>query len=91
MWAQNMEVFFRTINCGALSLVTSLLPKQDGESLAIFACLLEDWNSIHYKIMSWFINSFVPSIDSLLPRLGNAKFAWDFLAKRYNCTHGDSL
>jgi hypothetical protein len=52
---------------------------------------MEEWDSIHYKILSWFINTSIPSIDSLLPRLGNATVAWDFLAKRYNCTYDGSL
>ena len=33
---------------------------------------LEKWESIHNKILSWFINTSVPSIHSLLPRLGIA-------------------
>jgi hypothetical protein len=52
---------------------------------------MEECDSIHYKIMSWFINTSIPSNNSFLPRLGNATIAWDFLAKRYNCTYDASL
>jgi hypothetical protein len=41
--------------------------------------------------LSWFINTSIPSNNSFLPRLGNATIAWDFLAKRYNCTYDASL
>jgi hypothetical protein len=44
-----------------------------------------------YWIIYWFINTLVPSIHSLLPKLGNAKATWEFLAKRYNCTYNASL
>ena len=33
---------------------------------------LEEWESIQSKILYWFINTSVPSIHSLLPRLGIA-------------------
>jgi hypothetical protein len=36
---------------------------------------MEECDSIHYKIMSWFINISISSINSLLPRLGNATIA----------------
>jgi hypothetical protein len=52
---------------------------------------MKEWDSIHYRILSWFINTSIPSINSLLLRLGNATVACDFLAKRYNCTYDASL
>ena len=48
------------------------------------ACLKE-WESIQSKILSWFINTSVPSIHSLLPYLGTVMAAWIFLSNRYNC------
>ena len=33
---------------------------------------LEVWESIQSKILSWFIDTSMPSINSLLPRLGTA-------------------
>ena len=41
--------------------------------------------------MSWFINTSIPSIHNLLPRLETAEAAWKFLADRYNCTNDSSL
>ena len=49
------------------------------------ACL-EEWESIQSKILSWFINTSIPSIHSLLPCLGTVAAAWIFLSNRYNCT-----
>ena len=54
------------------------------------ACL-EEWESIQSKILSCFINTFVPFIHSLLPRLGTAEIAWIFLSNHYNCTNDSSL
>ena len=51
------------------------------------ACLKE-WESIQSKILSWFINTSVPSIHSLLPYLGTIMAAWIFLSNRYNCING---
>ena len=52
---------------------------------------LEEWESIQSKILSWFINTFVPSIHSLLPRLGTTAATWIFLCNQYNCTNDSSL
>ena len=38
------------------------------------ACL-EVWESIQSKILSWFIDTSMPSINSLLPRLGTTAAA----------------
>ena len=45
---------------------------------------LEEWESIQSKILSWFINTFIPSIHNLLPRLETIEAAWKFLANCYN-------
>ena len=88
MWSQNMEVFLK--GRGLWCYVSGAAPKPK-ETEDAFASRLEEWDSIHYKILSWFINTSIPSIHSLLPRLGNAKVAWDFLSKRYNYTYDASL
>ena len=64
---------------------TTIVTKDDYE-----ACL-EEWESIQSKILSCFINTSVPSIHSLLPRLGTAETAWIFLSNRYNCINDSSL
>jgi hypothetical protein len=73
--------------------VTGSVPKpvQKDNEKEEFASSTEEWDSIYYKILSWFINTSILSINSLLPRLGNATVAWDFLAKRYNYTYDASL
>ena len=52
---------------------------------------LEEWKSILSKILSWFINTSIPSIHNLLPCLETVKATWKFLANRYNCTNDSSL
>ena len=52
---------------------------------------LEEWESIQSKILSWFINTSIPSIHSLLPRLSTTAAAWIFLSNCYNCTNDSSL
>ena len=52
---------------------------------------LEEWESIQSKILSWFINTSIPSIHNLLPRLETAEATWKFLVHRYNCTNDSSL
>ena len=52
---------------------------------------LKKWESIQNKILSWFINTSIPSIHSLLPRLKTAEAAWKSLANCYNCTNDSSL
>jgi hypothetical protein len=91
MWAQNMEVFLKGHRLWRY--VTGAVPKlvQKDNEKEEFASCMEEWDTIHYKILSWFINTSISSINSLLPRLGNATVAWDFLAKRYNCTYDASL
>ena len=70
----------------------------DGDSVADavvqvdnFEAHLEEWESIQGRIFSWFINTSVPAINSLLPRLETGKTAWSFLATRYNCTYNFAL
>jgi hypothetical protein len=46
---------------------------KEGETKDDIAIRLEYWDSVHCKILSWFINTLVPSIHSLLSKLGNAK------------------
>ena len=52
---------------------------------------LEELKSIQSKILSWFINTSIPSIHNLLPCLETAEAAWKFLADHYNCTNDSSL
>ena len=52
---------------------------------------LEEWESIQSKILSWFINTSVPSIHSLLPCLCTTTVAWIFLSNHYDCTNDSSL
>ena len=104
-WFQNMTVFLK--GCKLWRYVTGSIPKPvpNPKSKAIAAKdaskttvttddyeeHLEEWESIHRKILSWFINTSIPSIHNLLPCLETIEVAWKFLADRYNCTNDSSL
>ena len=45
------------------SVADAVIPVDD------FEVRLEEWESIQCKTLSWFINTSVPAINSLLPRL----------------------
>ncbi|KAL5859042.1 hypothetical protein ACOSQ4_000338 [Xanthoceras sorbifolium] len=104
-WSQNMIVFLKGRKLWRY--VTGLIPKpvpspQSSATAAADASTtivrvddyeerLEEWESIQSKILSWFINTSIPSIHNLLPRFETATTAWKFLADRYNCTNDSSL
>ncbi len=101
-WSQNMIVFFkgRKFWRYVTKAIPKPVPKPPAKAIASnatppvdvdFEIRLEEWKSIQCKILSWFINTFVPTINRLLPRLETTQAAWSFLATRYNCTHDSYL
>ena len=64
---------------------TTIVTKDDYEAR------LEEWKSIQSKILSWFINTSVPSIHSFLHRLGIVATAWIFTSNHYNCTNNSEF
>ncbi|KAK4596688.1 hypothetical protein RGQ29_014638 [Quercus rubra] len=104
-WSQNMTVFLKGRKLWRY--VTGSIPKpvpnpkskattaEESSKTAVttddYEGRLEEWESIQSKILSWFINTSIPSIHNLLPRLETAEAAWKFLADRYNCTNDSSL
>jgi hypothetical protein len=92
LWSQNIKVFLRGRRLWCYVSGETVAPTQrEGESADKFASRFDDWDNANYRIISWFINTSVPSIHSLVPKLGNVKAAWEFLAKQYNCTYDSSL
>uniref|UniRef100_A0A2N9F0V1 Integrase catalytic domain-containing protein n=1 Tax=Fagus sylvatica TaxID=28930 RepID=A0A2N9F0V1_FAGSY len=106
-WSQNMTVFLKgrrlwryvtgDIPKPMPGLVTDS-NSSDGDSVTEaviqvddFEARLEEWESIQCRILSWFINTSVLAISSLLPRLETGQAAWSFLATRYNCTYDFAL
>uniref|UniRef100_A0A2N9GRJ3 Integrase catalytic domain-containing protein n=1 Tax=Fagus sylvatica TaxID=28930 RepID=A0A2N9GRJ3_FAGSY len=80
-WSQNMTVFLKGRRLWRYQVV----------QVDDFEARLEEWESIQCRILSWFINTSVPAISSLLPRLETGQAAWSFLATRYNCTYDFAL
>ena len=87
-WSQNMTVFLKGRKLWRY--VTSSIPKpvpnpksatiaKESSKTAVTADdyeeRLEEWESIQSKILSWFINTSIPSIYNLLPHLETAEVA----------------
>ena len=84
-WSQNMIVFlkehrlWRYVTGDIPKLVSGLVTdsdSSDGDSIVDavvqvddFEACLEEWESIQCRIISWFINTSVPTISSLIPWL----------------------
>ena len=104
-WSQNMIVFLKDRKLWRY--VTGSIPKpvpnpkskataaEDASMTAVivddYEERLEEWESIQSKILSWFINTSIPSIHNLLHCLEIAEVTWKFLSNRYNCTNNSSL
>ncbi|KAK3002942.1 hypothetical protein RJ639_019107 [Escallonia herrerae] len=61
-------------------------PKSGSESDEDFANRLKDWDSINHRIIAWFSNTSIASINMQFGRFDTAKEAWDTLAQRYTST-----
>ncbi|GAV87875.1 UBN2_3 domain-containing protein, partial [Cephalotus follicularis] len=57
--------------------------KRPDETNDSFADRLEDWDSANHRILTWFTNTSVPSVNMHFSRFDLAKEAWDFIASRY--------
>ena len=103
-WSQNMNVFLKS--CELCIYVTGSIPKlgpnpkskataEDSSKTVVtrddYEKCLKEWESIQSKILSWFINTSIPSIHNLLPHLETVEATWKFMANRYNCTNNSSL
>ena len=104
-WSQNMTIFLKGRKLWRY--MTSSIPKsvpnpkskptvvEDASKTTVtvddYEECLEEWESIQSKILSWFLNTSIPSIHNFLPRLETAEVAWKFLTDRYNCTNDSSL
>jgi hypothetical protein len=91
VWSQNMIVFlkghrlWRYVTGDIPKPVPGFVTDSDsfdGDSVADvvvqvddFEARLEEWESIQCRILSWFINTSVPAISSLLPRLETGQAA----------------
>ena len=88
-WSQNMTVFLKGRKLWKY--VTSSIPKpvpnpkskatiaEESSKTAVttddYEERLKEWESIQSKILSWFINTSIPSIHNLLPCLETAEAA----------------
>ena len=91
-WSQNRNVFLKGRKLWRY--VTSSIPKpvpnpkskasaaEESSKTVVttddYEECLKEWESIQSKILSWFINTSIPSIHNLLPRLETTEVAWKF-------------
>ncbi|KAK3007761.1 hypothetical protein RJ639_013497 [Escallonia herrerae] len=61
-------------------------PESGSESNEDLANRLEDWDSISHRIITWFSNTSIASINMQFGHFDTAKEAWDTLAQRYTST-----
>ena len=104
-WSQNMTIFPKGHKLWkyVIGSIPKPIPKPKSKAIAAkdafkttdtvddYEERLKEWESIQSEILSWFINTSVPSIHNLLPRLETVETAWKFMANRYNCTNDSSL
>ncbi|GFS38386.1 hypothetical protein Acr_00g0057170 [Actinidia rufa] len=65
------------------------LPEDDDDdSYAKYQSQLEDWDNDNSKIITWFANTSVPSIQSLFTPFETTKEVWNYLAERYSSVDG---
>ena len=104
-WSQNITVFLKSRKLWRY--VTGSIPKpvpnpkskaiavEESSKIAVttddYEEHLEEWESIQSKILSWFINTSIPSIHNLLLHLETVEAARKILADLYNCTNDSSL
>ncbi|GAV77289.1 LOW QUALITY PROTEIN: UBN2_3 domain-containing protein, partial [Cephalotus follicularis] len=82
-WSSAMTSFLKGRK---LRIVTGDKPasvKRPDETDDSYADRLEDWDSANHRILTWFTNAFVPSVNMHFSRFDLAKEAWDFLASQY--------
>ena len=91
-WSQNRTIFLK--GCKLWKYVTGSIPKsvpnlkskatvaEESSKTVVttddYEECLKEWESIQSKILSWFINTSIPSIHNLLPRLETTEVAWKF-------------
>ena len=104
-WSQNITIFLKGRKLWRYMIVSipKSVPNPKSKPTAVkdaskttvtvddYEECLEEWESIQSKILSWFINTSIPSIHNFLPRFETAEVAWKFLIDRYNCTNDSSL
>ncbi|KAK2996519.1 hypothetical protein RJ639_025378 [Escallonia herrerae] len=61
-------------------------PESGSKSDEDFANRLEDWDSINHRIITWFSNTSIASINMQFGRFDTAKEAWDTMVQRYTLT-----
>lgn len=60
-------------------------------SLLTPPCTEDDWNTIHYMLVSWITNTIDPEVSSMLSYYNNAKTLWDDLHERYSVVNGTRI
>ena len=57
--------------------------KEDKETDSAYAVRIEDWESVNHHIITWFCNTYIPSIVDEFGNIDIAKEVWDLLVTQY--------
>ena len=60
----------------------------DKETDSAYAIRIEDWESANHHMITWFRNTYIPSIVNEFGNLDITKEVWDLLVTRYARTSG---
>ncbi|GAV60260.1 LOW QUALITY PROTEIN: UBN2_3 domain-containing protein, partial [Cephalotus follicularis] len=82
-WSSVMKSFLKGRKlCTATGDKPTPVKRQD-ETDKSFADRLEVWDNANHRILTWFTNTSIPSVNTHFSRFDLAKEAWDFLATLY--------
>ncbi|GAV71100.1 UBN2_3 domain-containing protein, partial [Cephalotus follicularis] len=83
-WSSSMKSFLKGRKLWRIVTGDKPAPvKRQDETNDSFADRLEDWDSANHRILTWFTNTYIPSVNMHFSCFDLAKEAWDFLASLY--------
>ena len=84
-WSQVMRSYLKGCKLWLYVSGDRPIPKKkvDKETDSVYAIRIEDWESANHHIITWFRNTFIPSIVDEFGNLDIAKEVWDLLVTRY--------
>ena len=65
-----------------------ILEQVDKETDYAYTIRIEDWESANHHIITWFHNTYIPSIVDEFDNIDIAKEVWDLLVTRYAGSSG---
>ena len=83
-WSQAMHSYLKGRKLWLYVSSDRPIPEQvDKETDSAYAIRIEDWESVNHHIITWFLNTSIPSIVDEFGNIDIAKEVWDLLVTRY--------